>query len=147
MIVWHPNQIRHPQTALRMEKYPSLRSEYPQLPLFASYTLGPRCSGVVGWRVETKLIGVPDSAGWSRPPALPYFGMRIGAAAHTLGSASVLVLAREAVEEAGNLALGVDGFHNGSISSLFDTPWRNVLASHKRCRLPWVVCWDTGPLY
>ena len=67
---------------------------------------------------------MPDSAGWSRPPALPFFGMRIGAAAHTLGSASVLdsvlVLAREAVEEAGNLALGVDGFHSGSISSLFD---------------------------
>jgi len=83
---------------------------------------------VVGWRVETKLIGVPDSAGWSRPPALPCFGMRIGAAAHILGSASVpdsvliLVLAREAVEEVDNLALGVDGFHSGSISSLFDTP-------------------------
>ena len=50
----------------------------------------------------------------------------MGAAAHTLGSASgldsVLVLAQEAVEEADNLALNVDGFHSGSISSLFDTP-------------------------
>ena len=78
--------------------------------------------------------------------------MRIGAAAHTLGFASVpdsvlvLVLAREAVEEAGNLALGVDGFHSGSISSLFDILGRNVLASRKRCRSPWVVCWDTDPL-
>ena len=98
---------------------------------------------MVGWRVETELTGVPHSAGWSRPSSLPYFGMRIGAAAHTLGSASVLdsvlVLAQEAVEEADNLALDVDGFHNGSISSLFDTPWRNVLASRKRCRLPWVM--------
>jgi len=95
---------------------------------------------------------VPDSAGWDRSSALPCFRMKVGATASApaLGSASVpdfaLILAREGVEKVGSLALGVDGFHSGSISSLSDTLWRNVLASRKRCRSPWAVCWDTGPL-
>ena len=93
---------------------------------------------------------MPDSVGWDRQSALPYFGMMIGAAAPALGSASVpdsaLVLAWEGVEKVGSLALGVDGGHSGSISSLSDTLWRNILASRKRCRSPQTVCWDTGPV-
>jgi len=127
MSVWHPNQIKRPQTELRMEKYPSLRSEYPQFPLFASHTPVPQCPGVVGWRVRIELTGVPDSAGWDRPSALPCFGIKIVAATPALGSTSVLdsalVLAWERAEEVGSLALGVDGFHSGSISSLSDTFW------------------------
>jgi len=116
-----------------MEKYPSLHSKYPQLPLFASHTPGPQCLGVVGWRVETEPTGMPDSAGWDRPSALSYFGMKIGAATPAFGSASVpdsaLVLTQEGAEEVGSLALGVNGFNSGSISSLSDTLWQNVLTS------------------
>ena len=75
---------------------------------------------------------MPGAAGWGGSPALPCYGMVIGAAALDSG----LVLVQQGVEGVGRPELDAGGFHSGSTSSLSGILWRNALASHKRCRSP-----------